>query len=393
MTPVKPLHLLFLLAVAAPLLALWPSQDPAATDWAKEVDRACTATRYGLRLSAARKVAAGGAAAAAAIASWSVKNGRTRLPAPLVDAIAKDEGTDPPMVALLFDWARDRDFYWRASAFEGLARRAPRLADRAVELKTLFAAHLDDPAWLTRTNARFGAMLLGDAAAGDRPEADPRAIVRLSAQLVQAGRVPPLQPLLDALAEERTFLGVPWGQGLGMEANTTLKALLGDAHPLADGKQIEDKQQAVEAVTAALRAKTGQELTAPKLRNDPDRGAVEGIEILSCRNGDVFVQWDATGHLWFGIDGTRRVELPAPQWDALSKKRTELGLGGNLGEVICDKLRFAWTAPAVACTVAPGALPQPAAEWLEGLAEAVAGTDNHDLASSLRAAVEQFGAR
>lgn len=389
----KPLHALLILAIAAPLLALWPTQDPQTTDWAKEVDRACTATRLGLRIAAARKVAAGGGAAVPAIAAWSDKHGRARLPLSLVDPIAKDEGTDAPVVTLLLDWAQDRDFYWRGYAFEGLARRAPRLLDRADDLKALFAAHLDDSAWLTRTNARFGAILLGDAAVEQRAETDPRGTLRLCTLLVQAGRTPRVQPLLDALADERTFLGTPWGQGLGIEANTTLRTLLGDAHPLAAGQTIDDPQQVIAAVVAAARTKTGQDLTVPKPRTDPDRGAVEGIEILSCRNGDVFVQWDGKGTLWFGLDGARRVDLPAANWETLSKKRTELGLGQSLGEVICDKLRIEWTTPAVRCAIAPGALPRPAAEWLELLAQAVAGADNSDLASSLRGAVEQFGSR
>ena len=64
-------HVLVALAVASPLLALLPlGQDPAA-DWPKEVERACTSPRYGLRLAAARKVAKGGGAAVPAIVAWA----------------------------------------------------------------------------------------------------------------------------------------------------------------------------------------------------------------------------------------------------------------------------------------------------------------------------------
>ena len=53
MTGVKHLRILLLVAIASPLLAFWSSQqDPG--DWAKDVERACTSPRYGLRLAAAR---------------------------------------------------------------------------------------------------------------------------------------------------------------------------------------------------------------------------------------------------------------------------------------------------------------------------------------------------
>ncbi|MFO1076314.1 MAG: hypothetical protein U1E73_01150 [Planctomycetota bacterium] len=382
----KPSRVLSLLLPALSLAASGAAQDAAPTDWPKEVDRACTSKRYGLRLAAARKVAEGGGAAVAAIAAWSTAHGRTAIPSTLVDAIAKDAGTDAPVVALLRDWAEDRDFYWRAMAFEGLARRAPRLGDHATALRALFTAHVDDAAWLARTYSRFGLLQLGDAAAADRPEADPRAATRLAALVVQVGGTPRVQPLLDAIGAGRTFLGVPWGQARAAEARTALKALLGDDWPAGDAPS-------PAAIAAAAARKTGQDLVAPAPLADPERAAVEGLEVLSCRDGDVFVQWDAAGTLWFGIDGAMRVDLGAAKWDELSKKRADLGLGANLGEVICDRIRLAWTAPPAACTIAPGALPKPAAEWLEQLATAVSGADKPELASALRSVIEQFGAR
>ena len=49
------MHLLLLACVGAVSLAFWPkSQDPAAIDWPAAVDKACTASRYGLRLAAAK---------------------------------------------------------------------------------------------------------------------------------------------------------------------------------------------------------------------------------------------------------------------------------------------------------------------------------------------------
>ena len=118
MTGVKHLRILLLVAIASPLLAFWSSQqDPG--DWAKDVERACTSPRYGLRRAAARKVAAAGAAAVPAIREFVQKKGRDAIPSVLVDMIADDPGLDALVIELLREWADDRDFYWRASAMRG----------------------------------------------------------------------------------------------------------------------------------------------------------------------------------------------------------------------------------------------------------------------------------
>jgi hypothetical protein len=213
---VNPVRILFWMALATPLLAFWPSQDEAASDWRKEVERACTSKRYGLRLAAARKVAEAGAAAVPAIREWADEHGRNELPAALVDAVAGQTHVEAEVVQLLTEWANDRDFYWRAQAMRGLALRAPRLRDAATDLRGQFERFRGDPAWLMRTHARFGLALLGGTAVWADAENDPRARVRLCALLLETppagGTVPPLQPLFDALADERTFLGDPWGR-------------------------------------------------------------------------------------------------------------------------------------------------------------------------------------
>ena len=260
----KPLHILFWLALSSPLLALIPlSQDPAATDWPKEVERACTAKLYGLRLAAARAVAGGGGAAVPAIGAFAKQRGKNQLPASLVEAIAEQNTTDDAVVELLLSWATDRDFYWRAQAMKGLARRAPSLPDRRDALADLFTAHHDDPAWLTRVHARLGTELLGGAAAG-MPESDPRAATKLCALLLQHGKATPLQPLFDALLDERTFQAVPWGQHRASEAAKALRAWLGEDQPIQDGQSGADKAAAVEALLAAAHKKSGQELATPQ---------------------------------------------------------------------------------------------------------------------------------
>ncbi len=367
------MKILLLLAVAVPAIAFWPSsQDPATTDWAKEVERACTSQRYGMRLAAGRKVAKGGAFAVDAIRAYATTKGLAAVPASLVDAVA-DEGTEEPaVVQLLRDWSMQRDFYWRANAMRGLALRAERLTGESAKgLRELFVSFHDDAAWLMRTSARFGSSVLGDdkALALAAPESDPRAIVRLTAQKLLAGKPAPLQPLLDALADERTFQGDPWGARLGDEAHKALKAWLGDAHPLANGGSFPDVPTGIAALLGPLRTKSGQDLKAPLARRDA------AVEFAG------------------GIDATKSLALPASKWDALSKECTQLALDGVLGDVVCDSMRLRWSKPNLHAKVAPASLPPAVTNWLKTFAQAIEEAGELRLAAALRAGLEQFAAR
>ncbi|MBL8728270.1 MAG: hypothetical protein JNM25_07570 [Planctomycetes bacterium] len=389
--------MLLFAALAVPLLAFWPTdQGDAATDWPAHVDKACTSTRFGIRIAAARKVAEGGDAAVPALVAWEAKHGRNLLPPTLVDAIADaaPAAYGPGTLALLRRWADDVDFYWRGSAMRGIALRAPGADDALrTELGQRFVASHGDPAWLTRTHARFGSALLGDTAVLALPEADPRARVRLAALLLGRGIVPPLQPLLDALADERTFLGDPWGQRLGTEAHKALKTWLGDGHPLAGGGSFADRTAAIEALRAAAASRSGQELRTPVPATDPELAFAGGIEILSCKHGDVFVRWTEAGELVAGLDAAARVTLPAPAWDELQRARRELTLASELGVVICDSMRLFWTQPAVHAKVAPRSLPAAATNWLEQLARRVEEAGGTGIGRDLRAGIDQFAAR
>ncbi len=386
-------HVLVALAVASPLLALLPlGQDPAA-DWPKEVERACTSPRYGLRLAAARKVAKGGAAAVPAIAAWADKNGRNALPQALVDAIADESTTEAPVLDLLKAWSEDRDFYWRASALRGLALRVRKAGYRRVEIQKLCKAHADDPAWLMRTHARLGLALAGDDGAQALPETDPRARARLPLLLLQQGVVPPLQPLLDALADERTFQETPWGQQTANEVHKALKNWLGDDHPLAKGGAFADTAQALAAMHAACSTKSGQTLALPLVVRDRDVAMAGGVELLSCKHGDQFVQWTADGRVFLGVDAAREVAVAAPAWDAVSKERTALTLPDGLGVVVCDSIRLRWSEPKTHSKAAPQSLPAPAVNWLKRLAQAIEEAGDAKAAADLRAGIEQFAAR
>jgi len=386
---VKHIHLLLLLAVASPLLALWP-QDP--DPWVKEVDRACTSSRYGLRLAASRKVAQAGGAAVPALRQWEKKHGRAAIPANLAEAIAGASTTDDPGVALLIEWTTDRDFFWRGQSMRGLANRAADLPKHRPALESLFRDYVDDAAWLTRTHARFGLVMLGNEEALQLPESDPRARPRLTALLLAKGHPAPLQPLLDALGDERTFLGDPWGKRLGQDANRALRTWLGDDYP-GGGEAFDDKGEALTKLTAAARKKSGQDLHEPTIQADPDVTFAGGFEVLSCKCGDQFVRWTAHGKIYVGLDSAVEVSLPAATWERLDKSRSALQLDENLGVVICDSMRIQWQEPATHSKIAPGALPTAARDWLKQLADAIDESGAAALAEAVRSGLEQFSPR
>ena len=391
---VKPVHILFLLAIGAPLLALIPTdQDPEQTDWAKAVKKACTSRRYGLRLAAAKKVAAAGDASVGAIRAWAKEHGRNALPDSLVSAIAQQTTTGDAVVELLLEWAGDRDFFWRPKAVQGLANRATAMPERRKQLLELFEAYRDDPAWLVCVYARLGLHLLdsGNRAAGEQD--DPRIGSKLTALLLDHGKAPPLQPLLDALADERTFQADPWGQRRASEAHKALRTALGEQHPMADGKASDDKIEAITAVRDAIHTRWNQELSVPELQTDPDIGATGGIAVQSCRDGDLFVQWSDDGRIYEGLDSRFVAQLPAPVWAALAKERATLALDGSYGVLICDNMRLRWHQPETHSRIAPDSMPASTAEWLGKLAIALQDADRPQLSAAMRAALDQFGSR
>ena len=389
------MHLLLLACVGAVSLAFWPkSQDPAAIDWTAAVDKACTASRYGLRLAAAKQVANGGGAAVPALRAFAQQKGHNQIPGSLVDTIADADGVDAALVELLREWAGNVDFYYRASALRGIALRAPKLPERREELGKLLGSFHQDPAWLMRTTARFGNALLGDDAAIALAETDPRARVRLATLLLAHGKTPPLQTLIDALAEERSFLGNSWGKACADEAHIALKKWLGPAHPLANGGSFEgDVQKGIQALLGPCQQKSGQTLTMPVAVAARPVAIAGGIELLSCKHGDLHLQWTADGLVQAGIDAGREVTIPAAKWAPLWNDRTALQLRDSLGVVLCDNLRVCWLAPESNVKIAPLALPPAAVNWLKQLAAVIEEAGESRLAADLRSGLDQFAAR
>ena len=118
-----------------------------------------------------------------------------------------------------------------------------------------------------------------------------------------------------------------------------------------------------------------------------------GIEILSCKHGDTFVQWTAGGELHVGLAEPDVVRLPEQAWQKLDAARKALDVPTAMGTVVCDAMRLRWAEPEVHAKAAPQSLPAPVAEWLTHLARAIEEAGQPDLAAALRTGLEQFAPR
>ncbi len=381
-------------------------------DWTKHVDRACTSPRYGLRLAAAKKVGQGGEAAMPAVRAWEKQHGINTLPVALVEAIADHGGDGEGVLGTLQEWASNHDFYWRAQALRGLAIRAQDNEALRARFASLFLAHVEDPAWLMRTFARW---VVEDPARDfdvtqaqgqvvRATETDPRARTKLATLRGDA------RELFSALGDARTFLGDPWGKRRASEAIATLKALLGtdggyriDA-PSSRASLPEAAQAGslvgIEADNAAALLRLADAIAErdsggkPECARlaDPPLAFLGGIEIQSCKHGDYFLHWTADGLVRGGPspDCPISVQIAPGVFGSLLHSSTTVTVPVQSGVVVCDKMRIHLRADVEQAVAAPAALPDSAADWLKQLAAAIEVSGQQPLADALRLRLGQF---
>lgn len=378
------------------LLTLLSTSALVAQDFTADVQKACTHPRLGLRIAASKKVAEAGDAAVPAIRAFAKAEGQDRIPVALVETLADKAGLGPAVVSLLEAWATDPDFYWRAQALRGLALRAPRLPEQRARFVDLFQRFADDPAWLPRVFARLGLDLLaptGDLGKHPAAETDPRALSKLAAVRLTLGQAPPLQPLLDAMADERGFLGDPWGRRRGLEAFRALSTWLGDNGGYNPDAGFEQNRAALDKLRQLAATKSGQTLQLPTPQLDPELAITGGIEVFSCKNGDLYLSWTASGTVLIGLQDDHRVSLDHSRWQQLMASAEKLDLPSQTGVVICDKLRLVLENPARQGMIAPTAMPAITSDWLKQLAAAIEEAGDGATADALRHRLGQFAAR
>ena len=361
-------------------------------EWSEDVARACLSRRYGLRLAAARKVGAAGDAAVSAVRAFQREHGRDAVAVTLVEAIAARGGDGAAVLQLREEWSLDRDFFWRSQALRGLALRADD-ATIAARYRQQFLEHVEDPAWLVRVYARLGyarANVHRQQPCDDpefAPEQDPRARTRLAVLAQDPADV------LPALADERTFLGDPWGRRRANEALQLLKKLTDGQTTYRLGAGYEDNRSAIEELVRLVGEQSRHPVPAVDRLVDPGVQFAGGIEVFSCRNGDLFLRWTADGRVFAGLESAAPVELAGDTWQELSSSATALDLPSQSGVVICDRMRIVPGPTLAQAAVAPNSLPVAATEWLKQLAAALEEAGNRELAVALRDRLVQFAIR
>ena len=363
-----------------------PAQD---TDWPATVEKAHKSRRIMLRRAVARKVAAAGDAAIPAVRAFEKKNGRQAIDLALVTAYVRDKGTGAATLALLEEWVRDRDFYWRSQALEALANRA--LAAH----EELFRSRLADPAYLTRVQAGRGLCLLGID--GDRVVAllrdeDPRVRLRIAICLVERKDDRGLPTLVEALRQDASFLDYPWGPVGARTAFKALRKVAGGDHGYDPGVPVQKNKDAIDKFEEWARKRLGAGFAEPVPAHRSDTSFSGGIQIRSCRNGDLFVRWTTEGRIAFGLEAGKKVELSTAAWNRV---RGSLPPPENAvhGKVVCDYLRFVCKNPTVDQKSAPSALPSETNRWLEDFAQALEESGQKGLAREITTRLDQFRTR
>lgn len=357
-------------------------QDAPAVDWQALVVKACEHPRYGMRRALAARIARAGDAAVEAILSYAKQRGENAVPLLLVDAVARSGRGGPQTLALLGKWADDPVFYWRAIALEGLALRADRNS------LPRFRAALIDPSHLQRLAGAKGLWLAGEALDRERAltllqDPDPRARVRFAAFLLDRGERSGVAVLVAAVPRTDAFFGDPWAS---REARQALAALeraagtdfgdLGDAGPAA--------------AAAAAWFGLGPFSGPPEPAGFVSGKAVLGVEVRSCRHGDLFLTVTEDRRVLAGLDPRPIVRLAE---EALGEVLARLGdtIQGRVtrGRVVCDYLQVVLPgAGRLRC--APGHLAAALEDALERLAAALAAAGTPAFAAGLRRRLGQF---
>lgn len=366
------------------------AQDPATDAFDDAVVKAVTHGRYAVRRAAAGKIARAGDEAVPAIRRFVEANGRNALPLELVDAIAQADATGPATEDLLTGWATDRRFYWRSQALGGLARRGVAAA------RPLFDAALDDPSHLFRIEGVRG--LLAVTAEDDEDvrarvrarleDEDPRVRLRTALLLLESGDGGGAEQIGEAVfGASRTFLDDRWGAREATLAVRELQRIAGLDVAAILGEDADAAAVAKSVLTAWIQG-ASPDYAAPAFAAT-DTPPLFGVEIRSCRNGDLFLVAWPDGRLTTGLSPVREVQIEAPE--RLLPDGAADGIATH-GAVICDFVRVyvpstVGQPPRAHHKAAPGAVPGPVLEWLKMLA---ASLDETGIGEPLSVRLGQF---
>ncbi len=329
------------------------AQEP---DAAKaEIEKLIETARGGtppVRPQAAEKLVALGEPAAKALRERAGKTPRelARLGSELVEVLARFG--DPELRAKAWEALADPDFPWRPAAARSLAR------DAEASERERFAGLLDDPIPAVRV-AAITALEHADARASielvrARLVDESDRVRREAARVLDAwGEHQALYWLVEELRRDDVFFRNPTGRLARVEAARLLDSRLGGLEGYWPEKDPADAENAaaIERLHARCRELAGGELPElPAVARAGERleGDVIGLEIRSCRRGELFLRWNASDRLLLGTGNPVAIDLPEGTTKALLDRAravaAELGEARAFGVAGCDVEQLHWLA-------------------------------------------------
>jgi hypothetical protein len=257
---------------------------------------------------------------------------------------------DPALRAREWDALGAPDFPWRPAAARSLAAQPA-----AAELER-FVALLADPLPLVRVAALTGLEHL-DArtkieAVRARLADDNDRVRREAARLLDLwGEHAALGLLVEELRRDDAFFRNPTGRLARADAARLLAQRLGDLGGYRPEKDPSDPENraAIDALLARCRELAGgtlPELPSVARATSHGEGDLFGLEIRSCRRGELFLRWNASDHLLVGTGNPVTVDLPpgtvAGLREPISALLAELGETRVFGIPGCDVEQFHW---------------------------------------------------
>ncbi|MCP3918001.1 MAG: hypothetical protein GY711_20835 [bacterium] len=338
----KPVALLLVcLFCAAAHLSAQQAETPTESELDKLI-RVAKTGRTAFRPQAARRLVKRGAPAAERLLA---ECGETNADlAALGNALVEVLGEfgDTPLRAKAWSAIDDRDFPWRPAAARGLAVQP--LAEEASRFETLTT----DPISAVRKAAveAVGALPPADGHLSllRARLADPEGRVRRAAAgvLADRGAKQALWWLFAELGRDDRFFDRPDGKLARYDAARALGKRIGELTGYDAENGPEGNVEALEAIRAKLTELAGEAPELPpvaRARKAPI-DAVLGLELRSCRLGEVFVRWDRRDVLWVGVGNPARVELAPGTSHALlalvEKDLAEIGERRFWGQAGCD---------------------------------------------------------
>ena len=294
----------------------WSRQE--ATDPSKAQDeeverlfRAATQGRAVVRPQAARRLVELGPRGEARLREAAGPDG-AGLPAlgpPILEALGAARSAE--LRALLWETLQQPDFPWRPSSARALAER-PAPAEAAA-----FEPLLRDALAEVRAAAAEGLM----RSHGPLPplrrallDEDERVRRAAAVALVRAGDRRPLWLLAEELVREDRWFERPTGQAARILAARALEGLGVDLHGLDPNAEPSSpaSREAHAALVADLEAELGpRPELLPQQRAGSSRPARLGLELRSCREGELWLRWTAQDQLLVGQGNPVTLDLPA----------------------------------------------------------------------------------